>query len=73
MCKGFFYARLGWRPRRKQLKEIVAQITLETSNSRKDCYEMTLIYLFDYYESLADESDRRNSEYKKLMNKKEKG
>lgn len=69
MCKRFFYARLGWRPRRKQLKEIVAQITLETSNSRKDCYEMTLIDLFDYYESLADESDRRNAQYKKSMNK----
>ncbi|WP_160688319.1 hypothetical protein [Clostridium sp. C2-6-12] len=69
MCKEFFYVRLGWRPRRKQLKEIVAQITLETSNSRKDCYEMTLIDLFEYYEALADEADKRNSEYKKMMNK----
>jgi len=30
---------------------------------------MTLIDLFEYYESLADESERRNSEYEKIMNK----
>ncbi|WP_459482118.1 hypothetical protein [Clostridium saccharoperbutylacetonicum] len=69
MCKRFFYGRLGWRPRRKQLKEIVAQITLETSNSRKDCYEMSLPDLFEYYDALVEEADRRNTEYKKLMNK----
>lgn len=30
---------------------------------------MTLLELFDYYEALADESDRRNAEYKKMMSK----
>lgn len=69
MCKRFFYVKLGWIPRRKYLKEIVAQITLETSNSRKDCYSMALTELFEYYDSLADESDRRNAEYKKMINK----
>ncbi|MDB2161197.1 hypothetical protein [Clostridium butyricum] len=44
---------------------------METSNSRKACYSMTLIDLFDYYDSLVDESERRNQEYKKAMSKKE--
>lgn len=55
--------------KKKVFKEIIAQITLETSNSRKDCYEMTFIELFDYYDALADEADRRNKEYQKAVNK----
>lgn len=30
---------------------------------------MSLIDLFDYYDSLVEESERRNKEYKKAMNK----
>lgn len=30
---------------------------------------MALLDLFEYYEALADEADRRNNEYKKLANK----
>ncbi|NRT90093.1 hypothetical protein DE167_000089 [Clostridium beijerinckii] len=30
---------------------------------------MSLLNLFEYYDALVDEADRRNSEYKKLMNK----
>lgn len=54
-----------------ELKRIISQITLETSNSRKDCLTMTLMELMDYYDSLVEESDRRNEEYKKAMKKKE--
>jgi len=32
---------------------------------------MSLEDLFEYYESLVEESDRRNEEYKKAMKKKE--
>ena len=31
---------------------------------------MSLIDLFDYYDSLVEESERRNAEYKKAMNQK---
>lgn len=30
---------------------------------------MTLLDLFDYYDALVDESDRRNKEYMKMTNK----
>lgn len=31
---------------------------------------MTLLDLFEYYDSLVEESERRNKEYKKAMDKK---
>lgn len=30
---------------------------------------MTLLDLFEYYEALADEADRRNKQYKKMADK----
>lgn len=70
MCKIFFYSKLKWRPRRRELREIVAQITLDTSNSRNDCYSMNLSDLFNYYNDLCDENEKRNKELEKRMKTK---
>ena len=43
---------------------MLTQVTLETSNSRKDCLEMPIIDFLEYYDSLIDESERRSKAFK---------
>ncbi|WP_278320007.1 hypothetical protein [Clostridium tyrobutyricum] len=40
---------------------------METSNSRKDCMDMSLGDLVQYYEDLVEESERKNEEYEKSL------
>ncbi|WP_157857713.1 hypothetical protein [Gottschalkia purinilytica] len=40
---------------------------METSNSRKDCLQMPLADLIEYYEDLANEVERKNKEYEKSI------
>lgn len=42
------------------IRKSIAQITLETSNSRRDCLEMPIKELVEYYFDLADELEARN-------------
>lgn len=57
--KRFFYG-LGGFTSSEFIRKSIAQITLETSNSRRDCLEMPIKELVEYYFDLADELEARN-------------
>ncbi len=37
----------------------IAQITMNTSTSRTECVDMTMADFIEFYESLADEAEKR--------------
>lgn len=49
------------------MRKIISEITLETSNNRKDCLEMSLFDLVQYYEDLIKLSEAKAKAYENAL------